>query len=80
MSNKLYDVLKYIAQIGLPAVGTLYYDSTDRTAGGGNSVLCVICNLGITIRRTDSWNNYSSRYVSGNAVNDKFFCIQQKGE
>ena len=58
MSNKLYDVLKYI----------------------GNSVLCVICNLGITIRRTDSWNNYSSRYVSGNAVNDKFFCIQQKGE
>lgn len=25
MSNKLYDVLKYIAQIGLPAVGTLYY-------------------------------------------------------
>lgn len=25
MSNKLYDVLKYVAQIGLPAVGTLYY-------------------------------------------------------
>ena len=25
MSNKVYDVLKYIAQIGLPAVGTLYY-------------------------------------------------------
>lgn len=25
MSNKLYDILKYIAQIGLPAVGTLYY-------------------------------------------------------
>ena len=25
MSNKMYDVLKYIAQIGLPAVGTLYY-------------------------------------------------------
>ena len=25
MSNKLYDVLKYVAQIGLPAVATLYY-------------------------------------------------------
>jgi len=25
MSNKMYDILKYIAQIGLPAVGTLYY-------------------------------------------------------
>ena len=25
MSNKMYDVLQYIAQIGLPAVGTLYY-------------------------------------------------------
>ncbi len=24
MSNKVYDVLKFIAQIGLPAVGTLY--------------------------------------------------------
>lgn len=25
MSNKLYDVLKYIAMIALPAVGTLYF-------------------------------------------------------
>lgn len=25
MSNKMYDILKYIAQIGLPAMGTLYY-------------------------------------------------------
>ena len=25
MSNKMYDVLKYIAQIGLPAAATLYY-------------------------------------------------------
>jgi hypothetical protein len=25
MSNKMYDALKYIAQTGLPAVGTLYY-------------------------------------------------------
>lgn len=25
MSNKVYDVLKYIAQIALPAVGTLYF-------------------------------------------------------
>ena len=25
MSNKLYDVLKYIAQIVLPALGTLYF-------------------------------------------------------
>lgn len=25
MSNKTYDVLKYIAQIVLPAVGTLYF-------------------------------------------------------
>lgn len=25
MSNKTYDVLKWIAQYGLPAVGTLYY-------------------------------------------------------
>lgn len=25
MSNKMYDVLKYIAQIGLPAGATLYY-------------------------------------------------------
>lgn len=25
MSNKLYDVLKWIAQILLPALGTLYY-------------------------------------------------------
>ena len=25
MSNKLYDVLKWIAQILLPAVGTLYF-------------------------------------------------------
>lgn len=25
MSNKMYDVLKYIAQIVLPALGTLYF-------------------------------------------------------
>lgn len=25
MSNKLYDILKFIAQIVLPAVGTLYF-------------------------------------------------------
>lgn len=25
MSNKLYDILKYIAQIALPAIGTLYF-------------------------------------------------------
>ena len=25
MSNKLYDILKYIAQIVLPAIGTLYF-------------------------------------------------------
>lgn len=25
MSNKVYDVLKYIAQIVLPALGTLYF-------------------------------------------------------
>lgn len=25
MSNKLYDVLKYVAQIVLPAAGTLYF-------------------------------------------------------
>lgn len=25
MSNKVYDVLKYVTQIGLPAVGTLYF-------------------------------------------------------
>lgn len=24
MSNKVYDILKYIAMIGLPALGTLY--------------------------------------------------------
>ena len=25
MSNQTYDVLKYVAQIGLPAMGTLYF-------------------------------------------------------
>lgn len=25
MSNKVYDILKYIAQIGLPALGALYF-------------------------------------------------------
>lgn len=25
MSNKTYDILKYVAQIILPAVGTLYF-------------------------------------------------------
>lgn len=25
MKNKTYDILKYIAQIGLPALGTLYF-------------------------------------------------------
>lgn len=25
MSNKVYDVFKYIAQIALPAIGTLYF-------------------------------------------------------
>lgn len=25
LSNKVYDVLKYITQIGLPALGTLYF-------------------------------------------------------
>lgn len=25
MSNKLYDILKYVAQIVLPALGTLYF-------------------------------------------------------
>lgn len=25
MSNKVYDILKFVAQIALPAVGTLYF-------------------------------------------------------
>ena len=25
MSNKVYDILKFIAQVGLPALGTLYF-------------------------------------------------------
>ena len=25
MSNRVYDILKYIAQIGLPALGALYF-------------------------------------------------------
>lgn len=25
MSNKVYDILKYVAQIVLPAIGTLYF-------------------------------------------------------
>ena len=25
MSNKVYDILKYVAQIALPALGTLYF-------------------------------------------------------
>lgn len=25
MSNRMYDILKYIAQIALPALGTLYF-------------------------------------------------------
>ena len=25
MTNKTYDILKYVAQIGLPAIGTLYF-------------------------------------------------------
>lgn len=25
MSNKMYDILKWIAQIALPAIGTLYF-------------------------------------------------------
>lgn len=25
LSNKVYDILKYVAQIVLPAIGTLYY-------------------------------------------------------
>lgn len=25
MSNRLYDILKYVAQIVLPAIGTLYF-------------------------------------------------------
>lgn len=25
MSNKIYDILKYVAQIILPAIGTLYF-------------------------------------------------------
>lgn len=25
MSNQTYDILKYVAQIGLPALGTLYF-------------------------------------------------------
>lgn len=25
MSNKVYDILKYIAQVALPALGTLYF-------------------------------------------------------
>lgn len=29
MSNKTYDVLKYIAQIVLPAIGTLYFALAD---------------------------------------------------
>ena len=25
MSNKVYDILKYVAQVALPALGTLYF-------------------------------------------------------
>lgn len=51
MSNKVYDVLKKIALVWLPALR--------------NTIFCIGWNLGITLCGGNSWNNNSCRYFFG---------------
>ena len=56
MSNKVYDVLKYIAQIILPALATFYV----TIAGFWN----------FTISKRNIRNNYGNRHIARSLFND----------
>lgn len=68
LPNKLYDILKYVAQIGLPALATLWaslgsiwdWENTEQTV---NTIVAVNVALGalLAISRV-SWGRSEERY------------------
>ena len=61
MSNKVYDVLKYIALIFLPALGTLYFG---------------LAQMGFAVRRTNGRNYHGDRYVPWRFTWNKYEDVQ----
>lgn len=67
-SNKLYDILKYIAQIFLPAAGTLYFGLA-QVWGLGNgtevvgTIVAVDTFLGVLLHLSSAqYNNSEAKY------------------
>lgn len=68
LSNKLYDKLKFLAQIFLPALGTLYFGlasiwglpAAEQVVG---SITVIVTFLGVTLRiSTVSYANSDSKF------------------
>lgn len=77
ISNKTYDSLKFLAQILLPALGTLYFalagiwglPAADEVVG---TVLAVDTFLGVILGiSTNSYNNSDEKYSGVIAVGDE---------
>lgn len=68
MSNKTYDVLKYIAQVVLPALGTLYFALAgiwgfpygEQIVG---TITAIDTFLGVILRISS--NNYYGKHTEG---------------
>lgn len=79
LSNKLYDVLKFITLVVLPALGTLYFTLANiwglpaaEQVLGSVTALCTF--LGITLKLGDkSYNNSEGKY-------DGFINIEPKDD
>ena len=68
LSNKMYDLLKFLAQILLPALGTLYFTlsgiwglpSAEQVVG---TIVAIDTFLGVILQiSTKSYNNSDSKY------------------
>lgn len=77
ISNKAYDSLKFLAQIALPAFGTLYFalagiwglPAADEVVG---TVLAVDTFLGVILGiSTNSYNNSDEKYAGAIVVGDQ---------
>jgi hypothetical protein len=81
-NSRVYDTLKWIAQIGLPVVGTLYFvvagiwdlPAVEQVIG---VIVCIDAGLGVVLGISSS--NYSSEQVGDIVVTDTGYSLNLNG-
>lgn len=77
INKKLYDILKFIAQIALPALGTLYFTiggiwGIPYSAEVVKTIMAIDAALGVLLGlSTASYNRSDAKYAGKMVVSDK---------